>query len=282
MKLIYHGTRGSLSVPSSDKLKVGCNTLCVELQPEPNKVIILDAGFGIINLGNRLAEGMDLSKTNEFHIFLSHFHWDHIQGLQYFRPIYYPTTKIYIYSPIAKKQTQKAIEDIFTGCYSPFESLYNLPSTLEFKKITKKGIKVQGVNVTHFLLDHTSPTFAYRLTDDKYSVVYATDHEAADVKINKPFINFCKGADILVHDAMYTEKEYDNRVGFGHSTIESAIDNGIKAEVGQLHLFHHGIGRKDQDLFDYVDEVLSTKSIPSSIQVHIAKENDHYDLSKNP
>lgn len=279
MKFTYYGTRGSLSVPHKDKEAVGANTLCVDVLTAAGGHLILDAGLGIIELGNNLMANLDVTQPNEFHIVFSHYHWDHIQGLQFFRPIYYPTSTINLYSPLPVAFSKKAIENLFRGSYCPFESLYNLPSTINFKKIPKHGMSLLGTAIRFFEVDHTTTTFAYRIEEPQSRLVYATDHEAGDVKINQPFIAFCKNADVIIHDAMYTQPEYKDLVGFGHCTVEKAIQNGIDAQARQLHLFHHDIGRTDKDLNRYIKEYKkNNKDRLKNLSVQIAREGDHYTI----
>ncbi len=279
MKIRYWGTRGSLSAPTKETTEVGANTLCIELRTKDNHAIIMDAGFGIIGLGNDLVQKININTPNVFHIFFTHFHWDHIQGLQYFKPIYYKTSTLKLYSPHPVSQLKRAIEDSFARGYSPFESLYNLPSTIEFKKLSKKPLRLFNTEIRNIPVDHTTPTYSYRIEQDGLSIVYATDHEAKDPKINKPFLNFAKGADILIHDAMFFEKEYNDCIGWGHSTIEKALQNGLNVKAKQIHLFHHGVSRADTELKQYVDTLINSKREElKDTKVLIAKDNDSYSL----
>jgi len=251
MHIRFWGTRGSIAAPGPATARYGGNTSCVEVRASDGTVIILDCGTGARELGLHLAQTMP--RPMRLHLFIGHTHWDHIQGFPFFVPAFLPGSELNIYAPFG---FQRGLEEAMAGQmeYSYFPvKMRDLRSRIHFTELDEGFFRVGNVLVETQFMNHTAPTVAYRMTGDGATVVYATDHEpfwnAAGRVSQHPgderHITFLRGANLVVHDAQYTGDEYRDKVGWGHSSIEYAVDVALAAGVERLVLFHHDPGHDD-------------------------------------
>jgi phosphoribosyl 1,2-cyclic phosphodiesterase len=236
----FLGVRGSIATPG---MAAGGNTACVEVVAGDTR-IILDAGTGLRALGNeRMASGIRHST-----ILLSHLHWDHVAGLQFFTPVYVPGHRVEIASgPNGVMSHEAAIRSLFKAPFFPvdFDDLGGTVITRELH--ANDRFTIGDITVTMARLNHPDPVYGYRLDCGDQSIVYATDTEhfaCVDPTLEK----LAAGADILIYDAQYTPEEYPSKVGWGHSTWEAGADLARAAGVPQLVLFHHDPMRTDAQL----------------------------------
>ncbi len=244
------GTRGSVPTPGSQTARYGGNTSCVEVQAGEER-IVLDAGTGILGLGEQLvSEGPSRPVT----LFLSHFHWDHIQGLPFFAPIFVDGFRIRIIGP---PQDGAPLDSVLRNQMGPvhFPIPYEaLSAEISFLELTEGSWVGTNVTVHSFRVRHTSFTVGYRVEAFGRSIVFIPDNELVggeyDVSSNwmDELIAFVAGADLLLHDAMFTAKEYEKLEGWGHSTYAQAVELAERAGVKELHFFHHSPKRADDEL----------------------------------
>ena len=250
LKVKFWGTRGMISSPHKDTNKYGGNTSCIQIISE-NKLIIIDSGFGITNFGEELMKKIISEQENlSIEIFYTHFHWDHIQGLPFFHPIYFPTTSLNLYSPMSHEELHDNLDPLFDGSYSPFSGIKSMPSKIEFKQL-KQEIEIGPIKVNFCPLYHgdCGHSYAYKFAHKEgSSIVVAVDHEANDSEINNKFIEFSKNCDLLIHDAQFTEEEYKDCSNWGHSSIKMALDNCLKINPRFTLLTHHSPYRKDAQI----------------------------------
>ena len=264
-KIKFWGVRGSYPVPGPDTREIGGNTSCVEVNVNGH-LIIVDAGTGIIKLGDRLLhEHLKSKKPVVATILFSHMHHDHNQGFPFFKPAYLGTSTFYFYGPhVFQEDIGEVLSRAMLPPFFPVQ-LSELASAKKIQNISSQemilldhGDAPVVVNrfrewfeagpdrvVVEVLKGYAHPTggiLFYKIRFRGKSVVYASDTEGymwGDQKL----IEFCRGADVLIHDAQYTAREYSDPVstkqGYGHSTPEMAIDTARKAGVGRLVLFHH-------------------------------------------
>lgn len=245
MQLTFYGVRGSIPVPEMDMIKFGGNTSCVYIKMDDGKHLVLDAGTGIRQLGKNL-----LSSTDPIHILVSHSHWDHVLGYPFFQPIYQDGRDIFIYqSRSAGHEQLCSLLEQMDGAHFPI-SAEELPSNTRcFLDDVEGELKRQGFDIQRKTLNHPGLGYAYRINDNGSSCVYATDNELPlpeDVNSNyHEWVEFCRGADILIHDAQYLEDEMFNKRGWGHSSVSRVWQLALDAGVKKLILFHYDPDRTD-------------------------------------
>ena len=250
LSIKFWGTRGLISSPRNNTAIFGGNTPSIQMLHKDMNILV-DTGFGVTNFGEKLMEANPGGKNpTEVHIFFTHFHWDHIQGLPFFAPIYFKSTTIYLYAPFPTEQIHENLDVLFDGSYSPFSGLKNMPSNIILRELSGP-IQLDSLTVDFCNLDHQQTnTFAYKFTDstDGRRICIATDHEARPSDVNNDLVEFCRDADLLIHDGQYTNDEYTTKVGFGHSTAEMALANAGAMNVKLCLLTHHDPARTDSSL----------------------------------
>lgn len=244
MTIRFWGVRGSIAAPGEDTVKVGGNTSCVELVAGGSR-LILDAGTGLRRLGNELMKQGTVDVT----LLLSHVHWDHIQGLPFFTPLYVPGTRLHVVSGSNGTPTRDILRRQMSAPTFPVD-FNEVPASLSYLEVRERQRFVAGdTEVTVAKANHPDAVYAYRVEHRGRSVVYATDTEHYSC-VDPRLAALARNADVLIYDAQYLPTEYIgeagmSRVGWGHSTWEAAVALARAANVGQLVLFHHDPTRSD-------------------------------------
>ena len=237
----YWGTRGSIPTPTPDMARYGGNTSCVELTLSDGSQMILDAGTGIRGLGLAAA-----GQTTPVHVLLTHLHLDHIQGLMFFAPLFAPGRDVRIYGPPALgAPLLNRLGRYISAPLAPVE-IHELPAEVSFEEATDGGWDVGPARVQAAFVNHRGPTLGYRITDGDATVAYLPDHEPALGQrldgASGEWISghgLAKDADLLIHDAQYSDSEYSEHVGWGHSGIADTIAFARLTGARRLSLFHH-------------------------------------------
>jgi phosphoribosyl 1,2-cyclic phosphodiesterase len=254
MQLEFWGVRGSIASPGAMTAGVGGNTSCVEVRCGATR-LILDAGTGLRSLGDSLLAEAKRSGVPgvEATLLLSHFHWDHIQGIPFFVPAYLPTTKLGIVAGVHGVQSLgETLSHQMRAPVFPVR-LDELSAKLTLRDVRNgESFSVGEASVTAAKLNHPGGVSAYRITHGGKSIVYATDTEHYAC-IDPALVKLAAGADLLIYDAQYTPEEYDgidgpSKVGWGHSTFAAGALVAKTAGVGQLVLFHHDPRRTDAQI----------------------------------
>ena len=261
MRVRFWGTRGSIATPGPLTLGYGGNTACVEMR-SGNDILIFDAGTGIRELGQSLieeAQGAPLT----LHLFISHTHWDHIQGFPFFMPAYLPTTTLHVYgSPGQGRSLEKVLRGQMDADYFPV-ALGDLSCSLHMHEFRGGDFRVGETAISAMYLNHPGMNLGYRMVHDGKTVVYATDHEPyrytldhlgrrAEAgrefgsRLDEEFARFVAGADLYIGEAQYTDEEYVNRIGWGHSSLSATVGVALKANARSLALFHHDPMHSDE------------------------------------
>lgn len=251
MIITFYGTRGSIPVCESGFQEFGGNTTCVTVssRKEGESVLIFDAGTGIRKLGKELIS-KNFSVGNKIYLTFSHFHWDHIQGFPFFAPAY-DTSKEIEFFIIGNDAPE--IHDFKEILAKQMESTY-FPIGIDdmgasFTFTVNKGDRITFDGGQMLVNKHKHPggAYGYRLEADKKVFVYCTDIEHGE-QLDPKVVEFCKDADVLIHDAQYTPQELLTRRGWGHSSWEQAIEVAELANVKQLYLTHHDPDHSDDFL----------------------------------
>lgn len=259
----FWGVRGSIPSPGVTTTRYGGNTPCVSLHLPGRKVLVLDSGTGIRELGKVMAAG-----SEEIFIVLSHAHWDHIQGFPFFDPIYQPNRRIYMF-PVrlgahsicglcrrAKEQGDTSVMcpllEQMDGAHFPVvsEDVPSQPQCVNEGEVSY--LRSRGIQISSIPTNHPGGSFGFKIEAGGRSLIYLTDNELdppyAKATEFDAFVDFCRKADILVHDAQYLEEDMPRKHGWGHSLASQACQLALKAEVKHLVLYHHDPDRTDDEL----------------------------------
>ena len=247
LRVTCWGTRGSIPAPGPATVRFGGNTSCVEVRAAGCR-LIFDAGTGIRALSVSVAaEGRPL----DAHLFVSHYHWDHIQGFPFLAQLYEPDTRLCVHGPMqGDVPVDQALEGQMSPLYFPVP-LEDIAASVEFATADGSPWQGDGVRVDAFRVSHPGVTYGYRATAASATAVYIPDNELGDRPEPEWYgalVEFVRGADLLLHDAMLTDAEYEQRRGWGHSTFAQAVRLVEEAGVRRLRLFHHSPDRSDHEL----------------------------------
>ncbi len=291
MQIKFWGTRGSIPVPGKGTLNYGGNTSCVQVTLQSGRVIIFDAGSGIRELGNELLNSIEIK---ELCIFFSHTHWDHIQGLPFFAPLFNPDFSIKLL--LSKKddtKVSKIIEGQINSYFFPIT--YDiLQADIEYKEINPlEAIHFEDALVTPIEIKHSKGTFGYKVIENDKTVIYMTDNEIdyevkndkvdynSILEKNSDLIDFCRDADYLIHDSMYLYDDY--KKGWGHSNHLSVAYFANAAGIKNLLLFHYDPDYNDAKVDNLTAETIKVlKNLNSTTKCIASREGMNINMANEP
>jgi phosphoribosyl 1,2-cyclic phosphodiesterase len=241
MRLTIWGCRGSVPTPGPGTFRYGGNTSCVEVSLDDGTTLVLDAGTGIRALGfNLLDRG-----ARRLHLLLTHLHLDHLEGLRFFAPLWDEGVTLDIWGPPSPVSSlQERIARSFSPPLFPID-LREVPAQLTFHDVPREPWTVDGTRLVADLVAHPGPTVGFRIETATSSFAYLPDHEPALAGIADRSPDWISGAaiaddvDLLLHDAQYFEDEYEERIGWGHSSVADAVAFAEVVGARRLVLFHH-------------------------------------------
>ncbi len=261
MRVTLWGTRGSLATPGPETARYGGNTSCVSVCGREGTVLILDAGTGI----RRCGATIDAS-VRRLDVLLTHLHMDHIQGLGFFAPLYRPELDVHIWGPASSKlRLRERLMRYLSPPLFPV-SLRELPCAITLHEVPCSDVDIGEFRVSSALVCHPGPTVGYRIADRKGRVVtYLPDHEPALGAFAFPSLPrgwtsggaLAADADLLIHDSQYGSREYDDHVGWGHSSLRQTLDFATLSGVKHLVPFHHDPDHTDADLDRLMGEAIA-------------------------
>ena len=270
MHIRFWGTRGSIPTPGPTTVRYGGNTACVEVRDSSGALLVLDAGTGLRELGIALMS-QNGARPFDVNLLISHLHWDHIQGIPFFRPAYDPNSTLRIMGP---KQSRTMKELLGLGMDDPFfpVDIDDIPAKIDIGELQDgSDVRLGPYRVRSASIFHPAPALAYRVEADGKSLVYATDTEDPFSGKPNPVVKLAEGADTLIHDAQFLRSDF--KPTWGHSTIDTAIDVAAKAKVKRLVLYHHDPDRSD-DALDHIGREASRagREQLSGLEVVVARE----------
>ena len=278
--LKFWGVRGSIPTPGPSTVRYGGNTPCIELRFNEDKFFILDAGSGLRELGLDLLKS---GKNLQAHLFISHMHWDHIQGIPFFVPALLPGNEFIFHGA---EDPSKSLKDILESQMNPINfpiSMEQMASNLNYEAFDVGSYEVEGIKIETMQLNHPGNALGYKFYINDKTVVYISDNEPTAeeydpensrvLEFNKTLLNFTKDADVLINDAQYTPEEFKTRVTWGHSPYDFTVNLAITSNVKQLVIFHHDPVHNDE----FVDDMIMAaknivKTAESKLEIIGAKE----------
>ena len=286
MRIRFWGTRGSIARLGPETIRYGGNTSCVELRTRAGTLIVLDCGTGARGLGEALLA--EPSPPRRGTILISHTHWDHIQGLPFFSPLFASDQSWEIYGP---RGFDTSLSETLAGqmqyTYFPI-TMEQFEANVSYHDLVAGSFRLGDVQVTTTYLNHPALTLGYALEADGVRVVYLTDHEPQSLELaqgeraprgaeEEAHAHLIENADLLIHDTQFTAREYVDRVGWGHSPVEFAVEAARAGGVRRLALFHHDPGR-DDDAIAAIEHRAREQSRGSGLEVFAAAEGMVLDI----
>jgi phosphoribosyl 1,2-cyclic phosphodiesterase len=260
MHVTIWGCRGSLPTPGADTVQYGGNTSCVEVSLPNGAALVLDAGSGIRPLGVELLR----RRTRSIHILLTHLHLDHLEGLRFFAPLFVTGVTLEIWGPRSPLfSLQERIARSFSPPLFPID-LRSVPAAVHFHDVPREPWTIDGTSLSAELIAHPGPTLGFRIETATSSVAYLPDHEPAFggpiARTSPDWISgssLAANVDLLLHDAQYSDDEYGEHVGWGHSSVADAVAFARACDAGRLLLFHHDPSHSD-DVLEQMQAVART------------------------
>lgn len=261
MRVTFWGVRGSVPAPGPEMNRYGGNTSCVELRTAADELFVVDAGTGVIGLGRTLMAGPFGRGEGRASIFLSHAHWDHIQGFPFFPPIFREGNQLTVYGP---GRSSSMLEGILEGQmnphFSPLHTMRNLGAAIDVVAVDgaakDPSFDCHGVTVRARLNPHgATKALAYRFEEGGRSLVYASDAGYPPGGPSEAVRALYQGADVLIHDCTYTPEDRAERMARGFSSIADAVQTAVEAGAGRLVMFHY-----DQDYSDEMVDALAERA----------------------
>jgi phosphoribosyl 1,2-cyclic phosphodiesterase len=281
MRVTIWGCRGSVATPGSETVEYGGNTSCVEVVLADETVLVLDAGTGIRELGIELLD----RGARSLNVLLTHLHLDHLEGLRFFAPLWDERVTLDIWGPPSPVLSlEERVRRSFSPPLFPID-LRDLPAQVTFRDVPRQPWALDGASLAADLVLHPGPTVGFRIETAEASFAYLPDHEPALAGIAERPIDWISGGaiaeevDLLVHDAQYSEDEYEGKVGWGHSSMADAV--AFKRAVGaqRLVLFHHDPLHTDESLAALEDQAQSLVG-SNEEQLTLAREGMVFELSR--
>lgn len=291
MKIRFWGTRGSIAKPGPGTARYGGNTSCVEVRTDSGTLIVIDGGTGVHGLGQHLVSSDGGGRRG--HLLISHTHWDHIQGIPFFQPLFVKGSEWDIYGPMGLSTSlRETLAGQMEHAYFPV-ALDQFGATVRYHDLVEGVLQIDDVKISTRYLNHPALTLGYRIEADAAALVYCCDHEpnapglasgqGAIVGHDQRLADFLSGADLVIHDAQYTAEEYPSKIGWGHSTAEYAVHVCCSSAVRAVALTHHDPLRDDLAVDRILAEMRKRVSDSgSSLEVIAAAEGEYISVKGQP
>jgi phosphoribosyl 1,2-cyclic phosphodiesterase len=254
MQLKFWGVRGSTPTPQPENMRYGGNTSCLEVRVG-DRIYVFDCGTGFRVLGHRLAHEFG-ERALFAHVFVTHFHWDHIQGMPFFAPLYHNAeNRLVFHSSARTRSLQDVMQEQMAAPYFPV-NMSEMKARRDFRNIEEGRVAFDDlITIQAMWLNHPQGCLGFRLESKEGAVVYATDNEPGDEYFDKAVRKLAEGADILIYDAQYLPEEYQaHKRGWGHSHWREAVDIAMESGAQELVLFHHDPDHTDTCIDSIVKE----------------------------
>ena len=283
MEVTFYGTRGSCPCAGDHYGIYGGNTSCGLVRVEGSDPLILDLGTGLRTLsdavcGPGVVDGVPLQAT----ALLTHLHFDHIIGLPFFGPLHRPGSRLTVYGPRQEEGTlRQTLASAVKPPFFPVE-LAGFHGEIEFVDTSDEEFSIGVYKVRARAVPHPGHTLGFRIEADGRSLAYVPDHQAPPDRASVPdqVLELCRGADLLVHDAQYTDEEFEAKPHWGHSTVAYAVKVAAEAGARQLLLFHHDPSHDDREVELLADLARALPQARRLQKITAAREGVAIDLGR--
>ncbi|HUQ13911.1 MAG TPA: MBL fold metallo-hydrolase [Novosphingobium sp.] len=286
MKVRFWGTRGSIAKPGPQTVRYGGNTSCVQVTSSGGTMLIIDCGTGAHDLGQHILAQKPTGNVGS--ILISHTHWDHIQGIPFFAPLFVPGNSWTFYAPRGFGDTlRETLAGQMEFTYFPV-TLDAFGAKVDYRDLTEQTFEIGDVRVTTRFLNHPALTLSYKLECDGATVVYSCDHEPHSHELadgcgpihgqDREHSEWFRDADLVIHDSQYTPAEYATKIGWGHSTPHYAVQMCRAAGARMLALTHHDPMRTDEQIDALLAELSAADDGSSGLEVLAAAEGLEIDV----
>lgn len=272
MKVTLLGTRGSVGRAGPDTVRYGGDTSAVEVQADDGSLLLLDAGSGVVH-SSAAPTGAPV------HVFLTHLHMDHIQGLGFLHPLFNPDIEVHVCGPVSSTRSLAARLGRYLSPPLFPVHLRDLPN-VNLHEVGSTRMSIGPFSVTSDFIIHPGRTLGVRVEADGRSLAYMPDHEPAlgrEHLTSGPTwtsgYELARGVDLLIHDTQYTDEEYRQRIGWGHSTLTHAVDFASMAGVGRLMTFHHEPDHSDALIDELMRDLLRDRDLPFELVPGLARSS---------
>ncbi len=266
MRIRLWGARGEISIPRSETRRYGVNTLCVQVESSGASTLILDGGIGLNGLGNALFAGAFGRGQGQAYLLFSHTHWSHIHGVPFCLPLLIPGNAFRLFGRGGAHAMRELLLEQMQPTYCPVPNFFyeNIGAQVEVCELDDpQPLQLADFRVEHAEVGHShgGPCMAYSISDGQASLAYIPVVEYRDEASRARAVALCRGADLLIHDAYYSDDEYPAQQGLGHSCPQQAVDVACRAGAKRLILFNHHPARTD-DALDATVKALSHVPMP--------------------
>ena len=278
MRIRFWGVRGSIPAPGPETNRYGGNTSCVSVHTKAGGLVIVDMGTGLMHLGNQLMAGEFGKGKGSAVILLSHTHWDHIQGLGFFAPVFIKGNQFTVWGPGGSPEVlEEILEGQMDPNFSPLQTLKNFNARFDVRAITSE-VEHDGLKITAWEHPHGSgAALAFRIEEAGRVFVYASDVGYPESGPTPDAIAFYKGANVLLHDSTYRPDDQATRRNRGVSSYEEACAAARAAKAGKLVLFHYDQDYTDEDV-DQIAGACKKLCKPDKIEVVAAREGEELEI----
>lgn len=274
--ITFYGVRGSTPCACEGTKRYGGNTSCVLVRLGDDQPIILDLGTGLRYLGERLCKELGEQAFNGTAL-VSHLHWDHIQGLPFFKPLMHSEATLDVIGPRqGAGSLQGAVEAFVSPPLFPV-AIDQLPGTLTFREAVNQTFRIGRATITAAEVQHCGTTNGYRIQNGTGSVAYLSDHQApidGSLDVPESVVDLCRNVDVLIHDAQYDNDEFEARIDWGHSTIDYAVAVAVASNAKRLVLFHHDPSHDDL----WIDDAVAHATEIAAGRVEVLAAAEHLTL----
>jgi len=280
LRVTFFGVRGSCPCSGAGYLRYGGNTSCVAITVGDEPPIVFDLGTGLRPFGRDVEARYSTAEPIQMTALLTHLHWDHIIGLPFCTPLLSFGTRMEVYGPPQVGGTlHDVIDRVVIPPFFPVQ-VKELKGSIDFHEVEEDDFAVGSAKIRVRRVPHVGTTLGFRIEADGASVAFVSDHQTPPDRqsVAASVLELSDGADLLIHDAQYTDEEFEEKATWGHSTVGYAVHVAAEAGARRLSLFHHDPDHTDEILDRLVDKAVEAPGASRLEAVSAAAEGSSIEL----